>query len=216
MFGHRVIVPGGNPVLPWGLLPDPAKIGQPEHMIDHKSLHRASPAATQAHEPLAVLRTVAITRRNAVFALSTLLAGCAVSGGAVNVPTVKEAGQMSDPRVKTYETYLSAWSEIPDEERARLLRESLSESIVFTNPMRTRRGLADVAEHLQGFQQRSPGGSFRLNEMLGWEDHGIATWQFVDAQGQAGFWGYDVVAFDDQGRIESILLFSHIDKQTWK
>ncbi len=75
---------------------------------------------------------------------------------------------MSDPRVKTYETYLSAWSKIPDEERARLLRESLSESIVFTNPLKTRRGLAEVVEHLQGFQQRSPGGSFRLNEMLGW------------------------------------------------
>lgn len=96
---------------------------------------------------------------------------------------------MSDARVKTYETYLSAWSEIPDEERARLLRESLSESIVFTNPIRTRRGLADVAEHLQGFQQRSPGGSFRLNEMLGWERHGIATWQLVDAQGAGGLLG---------------------------
>jgi hypothetical protein len=139
-----------------------------------------------------------------------------MSGGAVNVPTMKEAGQMSDPRVKTYETYLLAWSQIPDEERTRLLRESLSESIVLTHPMGTRRGLADVAGHLQGFQQRSPGGSFRLNEMLGWERHGIATWQLVDAQGQAGFWGYDVVAYDDRGRIESILLFSHVEKQMLK
>jgi len=123
---------------------------------------------------------------------------------------------MSDPRVKTYETYLSAWSKIPDDERVRLLRESLSESIVFTNPMKTRRGLAEVVEHLQGFQQRSPGGSFRLNEMLGWERHGIATWQLIDAQGQAGFWGYDVVAYDEQGRIDSILLFSHIERQILK
>jgi hypothetical protein len=216
MFGHHVILPEGNAVLPSVLLPDPAKIRQPEHMIDHKSLHRASPAATQEHGTLAVLHTVATTRRHAVFALSTLLAGCAVAGGAGNVATMKDAGQMSNPLVKTYETYLSAWSAIPDEERARRLRESLSESIVFTNPMKTRRGLADVAEHLQGFQQRSPGGSFRLNEMLGWERHGIATWQLVDAQGQAGFWGYDVVGYDDQGRIESILLFSHIEKQTLK
>ena len=123
---------------------------------------------------------------------------------------------MSDPRVKTYETYLSAWSAIPDDERAKRLRESLSESIVFANPMQTRRGLAEVVVHLQAFQQRSPGGSFRLNEMLGWENHGIATWQLVDAQGQPGFWGYDVVAYDAQGRIESILLFSHIEKQMLK
>jgi SnoaL-like domain len=93
---------------------------------------------------------------------------------------------MSDPRVKTYETYLSAWSPIPDDERVKLLHESLSQDIVFTNPTQTRRGLADVAVHLQGFKQRSPGGSFRMNEMLGWENHGLATWQFVDVKGQAG------------------------------
>jgi hypothetical protein len=123
---------------------------------------------------------------------------------------------MSDPRVKTYETYLSAWSAIPDDERVKLLHESLSQDIVFTNPTQTRRGLADVAVHLQGFQQRSPGGSFRMNEMLGWENHGIATWRFVDAQGQPGFWGYDVLAYDGQGRIESILLFGHVAKQMLK
>ena len=102
---------------------------------------------------------------------------------------------------------------MPDDERARRLSESLTEGIVFTNPMQTRRGLADVAVHLQAFQQRSPGGSFRLNEMLGWESHAIATWQFVDAQGQPGFSGYDVLVYDAQGRIASILLFSRIEKQ---
>ena len=61
---------------------------------------------------------------------------------------------MADPRVKTYEPYLSAWSMISDEERARLLRESLSESVRFTNPLKTRRGLAEVVEHLQVFQER--------------------------------------------------------------
>lgn len=185
-------------------------------MTHHKSIDRAILATAQEHRPLAVARTLPLTRRDTVFFLSTLLAGCAMSDGAVTVPMMKEVKQMPDPRVKTYETYLSAWAAIPDEERAKLLRETLSESIVFTNPLGTRRGLADVAVHLQGFQQRSPGGRFRLNEMLGWERHGIATWQLVDAQGQPGFWGYDVVAYDDQGRIESILLFSHIEKQTLK
>lgn len=60
----------------------------------------------------------------------------------------------------------------------------------------------------------APGGSFRMNEMLGWENHGMATWQFVDAKDQPGFWGYDVLAYDGQGRIESILLFGHVEKQT--
>ncbi len=55
-----------------------------------------------------------------------------------------------------------------------------------------------------------------MNEMLGWENHGLATWQLVDAQGKPGFFGYDVLAFDGKGRIESILLFSHVEKQILK
>jgi len=159
-------------------------------------------------------RADVFTRRAAVAAL--LFAGWEISGRASPPSPTKKLETMSDPRVKTYGIYLSAWSAIPEDERARRLGESLSKDIVFTNPMQTRRGLAEVAVHLQGFQQRSPGGSFRMNEMLGWEKHGIATWQFVDPQGQPGFWGYDVLAYDGQGLIESILLFSHVDKQMLK
>ncbi len=68
-LGQRCLAPSGR-------LPDTAKIMQPEHMKDHKSLHLVSPAATQEHGSLAVLHAVATTRRNAVIALSTLLAGC--------------------------------------------------------------------------------------------------------------------------------------------
>lgn len=158
-------------------------------------------------------RNFVFTRRAAFAAAALLL----VVWETPSLPSpLKRLEAMSDPRVKTYETYLSAWSAIPDEERAKLLRESLSEDIVFTNPTQTRRGLVDVAVHLKGFQQRSPGGSFRMNEMLGWETNGIATWQLVDAQGQPGFWGYDVLAYDGQGRIASILLFSHLEKQILK
>lgn len=123
---------------------------------------------------------------------------------------------MTDFRVATYETYLSAWSAVPDDERLRLLRASVTEAIVFKNPTRIRTGLADLAEHLAGFQGRSPGGSFRLNAMLGWEDNAMATWQFVDAEGNGGFTGYDILAFDGHRRIESIVLFGNVEKQTLK
>ena len=185
-------------------------------MNNHDPLRRAALVVDDERVEPALPRTNIFTRRTAAAAVALLLAGWESPVRASPSPATRKLQAMSDPRVKTYETYLSAWSAIPDNERAKRLRETLSESIVFTNPMQTRRGLAEVAVHLQGFQQRSPGGSFRMNEMLGWENHGIATWQLVDAQGQPGFWGYDVVAFDAQGRIESILLFSHIEKQILK
>ena len=49
-----------------------------------------------------------------------------------------------------------------------MLRKSLSEDIVFKNPLQTRYGLAEVTEHLEGFQVRSPGGSFLMSNLVGW------------------------------------------------
>ncbi|WNG15929.1 nuclear transport factor 2 family protein [Cystobacter fuscus] len=123
---------------------------------------------------------------------------------------------MTDFRVAAYEKFLSTWSAIPDDQRLHLLQASVTEGIVFTNPMKPRTGINDMADHLRDFQTRIPGGSFRLLAMVGWEDNAIATWQFVDAAGNAGFTGYDVLAFDGEHRIKSILLFSNVPKQTLK
>ena len=121
---------------------------------------------------------------------------------------------MTDFRVAAYETYLSAWSAVPDDERLHLLRESVTEAIVFKNPTKTRTGLPDLAEHLASFQSRSPGGSFRLRAMLGWEDNAMATWQFVGAEGNDGFTGHDILVFGEHRRIDSIIMFTNVEKQT--
>ena len=120
---------------------------------------------------------------------------------------------MSEKRAQTYDLYLAAWSAIPDADRAKMLRESCAEDIVFTNPTQSRHGVADLIEHLEGFQNRTPGGSFRMNNMVGWANYGLAEWQLMDAQGQPGFSGYDVVTFDDQGFISNILLFGNVEAQ---
>lgn len=120
---------------------------------------------------------------------------------------------MLDKRVQTYERYLAAWLAIPDANRLQLLDASLSEKIVFANPQQTRHGISEILEHLQGFQRRSPGGSFRTNTMVGWGTDALAEWQLVDATGAARFSGYDVLHFDDQDLIETILLFGNVEAQ---
>jgi hypothetical protein len=123
---------------------------------------------------------------------------------------------MTDKRVDAYELYISAWSAISDEERLRRLRASVAQAIIFRNAMKTRNSLADVVEHLEAFQQRSPGGSFRLMSMLGFENQGLAAWKFFDAEGQGGFSGFDALTFDEEGRISYILMFSDLEKQRLK
>ena len=120
---------------------------------------------------------------------------------------------MSEKRVQMYDLYLAAWSAVPDIERARMLRESLAERVVFTNPQKTRHGLADIADHLKDFQARSPGDSFRLNNMVGWGTYALAEWQWVHGKGDPGFSGYDVLTFDEDGLISTILLFGNVEAQ---
>ena len=123
---------------------------------------------------------------------------------------------MTDKHVDAYELYISAWCAISDEERLRRLRASVAQAIIFRNAMKTRNSLADVVEHLEAFQKRSPGGSFRLMSMLGFENQGLATWKFFDAEGQGGFSGFDALTFDEDGRISYILMFSDVEKQRLK
>ena len=121
---------------------------------------------------------------------------------------------MSDFRILNYEAYLSAWSAMAAHERLQLLRGSVIEDVVFKNATKSRTGIADVVLHLEAFQERSPGGSFKLLSMLGWENHAMATWQLVDREGKAGFTGHDVVAYNNSHLIESIVMFSNVPTQT--
>lgn len=128
-------------------------------------------------------------------------------------PSIQRSSTMADKRAHTYELYLAAWSAVSDDERKRLLRESLTDNIVFTNQQQTRHGLSDVAEHLKGFQAKMPGASFRMNNMIGWKNHALAEWQMVDAKGEPGFSGYDVLTLDDRDMIEGILMFTNVEGQ---
>ena len=93
------------------------------------------------------------------------------------------------------------------------LASRLAEQAIFTNPQKTRHGRADVADHLKDFQLRSPGDSFRLNNMVGWGSYALAEWQWVHAEGNPGVSGYDVLTFDENGLISSILLFGNVEAQ---
>lgn len=70
-----------------------------------------------------------------------------------------------------------------------------------------------VIAHLHVFQKRTPGGSFRMNNMVGWDNHALAEWQLVDGAGNPGFSGYDVIGFDAQGFITTVLLFANLEAQ---
>lgn len=160
------------------------------------------------------LENPVIAHRSRRHVLATGVAAFALfTGLAWPSPATTKGATMSDKRVQTYDLYLAAWSAVSDNERARMLGESVADDVVFENPQQTRHGRADLKAHLEGFQRRSPGGAFRMNHMVGWDGHALAEWQLVDANGHPGFSGVDVLTFDDQGRIATILLFGNVEAQ---
>ena len=155
--------------------------------------------------------SIDLTRRGLMVGLLWLVACGSTSKKAVT--------PMSDERLRTYEQYLSAWSAITDHERAERLRGSLSPSVVFYNPTQTRHGIAEVAGQCADFQKRTPGGSFATDEMLVLDRQGLVKWHLIDKDGKPGSfetygfdYGYDIVAFGSDGRIESITMFVHSRK----
>ncbi len=129
------------------------------------------------------------------------------------IPSEKKGTIMVNDRAATYELYLAAWSPVNDDERRNLLRKSLKEEAVFLNMQTPRRGINEIAQHLKEFQTHIPGGTFRLNSLIGWGSNALAEWQLIKPNGEPGFSGYDVLTFTEEGVISNILMFTNVESQ---
>ena len=129
---------------------------------------------------------------------------------------ISEEEKMMTSRLGLYERYITAWSAMGTSERMSLLAQTVTEDIAYRDATVRCEGASALGEHLNTFQERSPGSSFRLLSMLSWGADGLAKWQIVDAEGEPGFSGYDAMTFAEDGRISSIVGFSETDKQRLK
>jgi len=58
-----------------------------------------------------------------------------------------------------WKSYLDAYADIPTADRERLLRQSVADDIVFSNPTGEEgRGIGSLIEHVSQFQTKNPGG----------------------------------------------------------
>ena len=69
--------------------------------------------------------------------------------------------------------YLEAFATTSHAERERLLRSSLAENVVYTNPGAEGSGIDNLLRHIEGFQKKFPGGRFRMNWLR--QQHGQAV-----------------------------------------
>ncbi|OGX90853.1 nuclear transport factor 2 family protein [Hymenobacter coccineus] len=109
---------------------------------------------------------------------------------------------MTDNEFQTLvEQYLTAFAAPSLAEQQRLLRASVAEEVVYTNPGVSGRGLSSLLAHIDGFQQKFPGGSFRLHWVRHQHQQALAEWTQLDQQGAALLTAHSYVQVNEVGQI---------------
>ena len=115
---------------------------------------------------------------------------------------------MNDHELQTlFRNYLDAFAAPSPAEQERLLRASVAEEVVFTNPGVDGRGLDNMLAHIGGFQQKFPGGYFRLRWLR--QQHGklLAEWTQFDRGDSEFITAHSYGRLDDRGRLAHLAGF---------
>ena len=103
-----------------------------------------------------------------------------------------------------FQRYLDAFAATSPAEQERLLRSSVAEDVVYTNPGVEDRGLRNLLQHISVFQERFPGQHFRVNWFR--QQHG----QLLSEWTQVGQNGEDLVTAHSYGRLNELGRIAHL------
>ncbi|MGY2733829.1 nuclear transport factor 2 family protein [Sphingomonas sp. UYP23] len=106
-----------------------------------------------------------------------------------------------DKHLKTWNIYQSAWSPIGGTERRELLRQSVSDDIVYTDPASQVHGADALAERICKSQQQVPGSRFRNDSFIEHRGQGIFQWTMLNGEGADAVKGSSFARFGEDGRL---------------
>jgi hypothetical protein len=118
--------------------------------------------------------------------------------------TIKDSAMTDTELQKMFEAYLDAFAATSSTEQERLLRSSVAEDVVYTNPGVEGRGLPNLLRHISVFQERFPGHRFRVNWFR--QQHG----QLLSEWTQVGQGGEELVTAHSYGRLNELGRIDHL------
>lgn len=107
----------------------------------------------------------------------------------------------------TYDSYLGAYKDITVDERVRLLRQSVTEDVLFTNPNSEGQGFDRLMEHIAEFQRQRPGASFKSNKLFSHHNQFLSDWTMYDKDGSAIAAAHSYGRVNDEGLITYLIGF---------
>ena len=108
---------------------------------------------------------------------------------------------------RLWKSYLDAYADITAAERARLLRQSVTDDVTFTSPTAEGRGFGDLVEHVGQFQKQFPGAYFRSNNLLTHHGQLLSEWTLHAKDGAALRTAHTYARLNEQGRLAHLAGF---------
>ena len=100
-----------------------------------------------------------------------------------------------------FRTYLDAFAVTSPAEREQMIRSSVAEDLSFSNPGVNARGADTLLAHIARFQDKFPGGRFRINWMRQQHDQILAEWTQLNGDGSELVTAHSYARFNKEGRI---------------
>jgi hypothetical protein len=98
-----------------------------------------------------------------------------------------------------WHSYMTAFGTVSEHERERLLENSVSEDVVFTNPGATGNSRNGLSAHIGRFQKVNPGAYFQTDKLFLQNDKLLAIWSMYKQDGTKLATGYNFVTPDSNG-----------------
>jgi hypothetical protein len=109
--------------------------------------------------------------------------------------------------LQIWNTYQDAWADVALGERERLLRQSVTEEIVYTNPLAEGAGLGNLVKHVGQFQVQFPGAHFKTNKLLVQHGQLLAEWTMFNKDGSEFLTAHSYARFNEQGLLTHLAGF---------
>lgn len=106
----------------------------------------------------------------------------------------------ADTLEQHWKSYVTAFNTPVEEERARLLEQSVSDDVVFTNPGGDGKSRVSLIAHIGHFQKSRPGLYFSTDKLYAQPDKLLAAWSMHKPDGSKVATGYNFVLPDEDGR----------------
>lgn len=108
---------------------------------------------------------------------------------------------------QVWNAYLEAYGDVSGEDRLRLLKESVSDDVLSTNPGDETQGLENLVAHVERFQGRLPGSYFKINSLKFHHEQVLTEWTLYKADGTAVTTAHTYGVFNDDGRLKKLIGF---------